>query len=224
MKNLKRILSLSFLVIILSFVISGCSSDNNVMSPMLGNNNWGNNNVKVSIKTQTNDNNQIVIESAKFLIKDIQFAAGEEEEECPSVAVGPLVAKIVMNGGISNIVIGDLPAGSYDEIRFKIHKPSINEEISDPDFVEGNKTFSVVIKGTFNMIPFVYKSKLSLTKRLVLSDPMVISTSSRFNIIMVIEPNFWFIRDGEFIDPEIESNHHIIDDNIRDSFRFVYVQ
>ncbi|RPI18006.1 MAG: hypothetical protein EHM58_07220 [Ignavibacteriae bacterium] len=225
MSNIKKTFVLLVFSLFTLFFITGCSSDGNLMSPLLGGGTPENGNIVVSIKTQTGDINQVNVTSAKFLLKDIEFA--ENRGGCNSIAVGPVVANVLVNGGTSNVVVGNLPNGAYSEIRFKIHKMGHNDPISDPEFVEGpggNQRFSVVVKGTFNEEPFVYKSRVTVNKVLQFQDPLIINEGSKFRIVMVISPQLWFLKNGDFLDPNKESNRYQIDKNIRDSFRWVYIE
>lgn len=164
----------------------------------------------------------VVITSAKILLKHIKFE-NEAEEDSSELKLGPFIVELNLIGGVTEIATGDLPNGTYDRVKFKIHKPEGNEDPGDPDFYEGpsgDQRFSVVVNGTFNGSPFTYKSKKDAEQKMTLNPPLVVSdTLSTTNVTLVVNPGLWFIKDGVYLDPTVEANWDDIDENIKNSFK-----
>jgi len=115
-----------------------------------------------------------------------------------------------------------LPSGLYDEVKFQVHKPTPNDGITDPDFVESNhKRYSVVVRGYYNSVPFAYKSSITVAKEIELEGgPVSIGAAPPMVYLTIrVNPYNWFWENGNFLDPAIENNSHKIDQNIRQSLR-----
>ncbi len=163
----------------------------------------------------------VIIESAKLLLKSIKFKT--DVEDSLDYKVGPFIVNLDLNGGITQIAANDIPNGIYDEIKFKIHKPEDNSAVSDTDFVAGpssDQRFSIVIRGTYNGTPFLYRSKKDIEQELEINPPLVVTDSTNdVNATLLVAPAGWFMKDGLYLDPSNESNREDIDDNIKRSFK-----
>lgn len=163
----------------------------------------------------------VIIESAKVLLKSIKFKT--DVEDSLDYKVGPFIVNLDMSGGVTQIAASDIPNGTYNEIKFKIHKPEDNEAVSDTDFVAGtssDKRFSIVIRGTYNGTPFLYRSKKDIEQELEINPPLIVTDSTNdVNATLLVSPAGWFLKDGLYLDPMNESNRSDIDDNIKRSFR-----
>lgn len=163
----------------------------------------------------------VIIESAKLLLKNLKFK--NDEEDSLDYKVGPFIVNLNLSGGLTQIAANDIPNGIYDEIKFKIHKPEDSEAISDTDFVAGSSSdrrYSIVIRGTYNGTPFLYRSKKDIEQELEINPPLVVTDSTNdVNATLIVAPAGWFKKDGNYLDPNNESNRSDIDDNIKRSFK-----
>ncbi len=171
-------------------------------------------------KTQTDT---VIVDTAKILIRNVKFK-NSVDEDSQDFKIGPFVVYLDLTGGVHNIAIGAIPPGTYDRVKFKIHKPEDNETPPDPEFkigTGGNERFSVIIKGRYHDSSFVYRTKKDIEQEMNLNPPLVIVDSlSNVNVTLLVNPSGWFRdQNGAFLDPTLESNEDEIDDNIRDSFK-----
>jgi len=206
--------------LILITLIWGCG-DNGISS---GNNNNGNgsDNVSLSVKTGNVTDNpaSIVIDEAKALITEAeveQEPSGTEHQ----IRISPFVVYFNLTGTLITVTTGSIPEGLYNKIKFKVHKPEDNEPIPDPEFREGpsgNQRFSFIIKGKYNGINFVYKSRKSANIVFVFPTAINMQQMAR-NITVLINPALWFKNGSLEIDPGNPSNENLIDDNIKNSFK-----
>ncbi len=116
-------------------------------------------------------------------------------------------------------MISNIPPGSYDRIRFEIHKLGDSETPPDPEFKEGNLRYSVIVKGLYNSVPFVYKSKKSAHQDLKLETPIVVTDNSTANLTITVDPPDWFYKDNVLMDPNDPANESDINNNIEHSFK-----
>jgi len=208
-----------FFFLIMGFKFSGCS-DSLVENDQ-------NDNLSLSVKSTLqadNPANTLTITSAKFLIKEIEFE-NEGSSNSHEFRIGPYAVNLNMSGTLIEIIKGNIPSGMYEKIKFKIHKPEEFEPIPDPEFREGTsgqQRYSVIAKGQFNGINFVYKSRESINMKLTFQNLINISSTSAFNITAIVNPYKWFSFNGNYIDPSNPNNTNIIDDNIKDSFENVF--
>lgn len=218
----------SFLIAILSIfgLLAGCSdnSSNPTSSNSNGNNTTTNN---IGISMMQNDNlsdyfaDTLIITEAKGLVNEIEI---ENQSPGISIHVTPFVIYFNSNGSIQEIIGGQIPAGNYSKIKFKIHKPEENETPPDPEFKEGtsgNLRYSFIIKGTYNGNSFIYKSKQSANLLINLSSPVSFSSTKR-NITVLFNKKSWFYKNG-LKDPRNPSNENEIDDNIKSSFKSAFL-
>lgn len=204
---------LKFLIISSTFLllISGC---NTVES------NDGNVTVSFStpIATQKIADNVITLDTIKILLRDIKLKNQATLDDM-SVKVGPFVIYLNLNGITTDFAVGDVPPGTYNRIKFRVHTLEDSEIPPDPEFKDGSLRYSLIVKGVFNSIPFVYKSKKPAHQDLKLETPITVDENSPANLTITVDPSTWFIVNGNIIDPSDSSNRNNIDNNIKDSFK-----
>lgn len=81
--------------------------------------------------------NALVITSAKLVLREIELKRadvtdcdllGENDDGCEEFETGPVLVSIPVDGSVSEEFSLAVPAGSYDEIEFDIHKVSSGDE------------------------------------------------------------------------------------------------
>lgn len=221
MKNLKTP-KINFTIALLFSsiaLLSGCSDM--VNSPTPGSSE--NINIGISMKADNaglNHLDQIVIDDAKALIKEVEFeteGTGEDKE----IEVGPFVIHFIIDGSIRTLASSTIPQGNFTKIKFQIHKPEDNEIPPDPEFMEGtsgNLRYSFIIKGKINSVPFVFKSRKSANIVINLDNAIGIQSGSK-NVTILFSNAMWFLSNGITIDPRDPNNENEIDDNLKGSFR-----
>jgi hypothetical protein len=220
-KNLSQILKLTLPIIILFFGLSGCS-DNPVQQSSTTQS--GSNNLQfsaIAVDNTTIPQNTMVLKEAKIMIKDMRIhMEGKNEEECENINVGPFVLNLKLNSTVNLISSSFSPAGTYDDVKFKIHKLGRNETVIDPDFSDMNGRYSVIVRGTYNQADFIFKSSVSVSQKLELPEKVLTSTNSNSNITLQAKPILWFMRmDNTILDPNNTFNREEIDRNIRNNIR-----
>lgn len=208
------------IVIMLLIFVSGCGTDG--MNPTSGSFGTSENNLSLSAMSDPSmtDDNQIIITEAKALIGEVEL---ETEPSSVSVhlSLSPFVVNLNSISAAQLVAAANVQKNNYNKIKFQIHKPEDNEPIPDPEFREGesgNKRYSIIVKGTFNGIPFVYKSRKSANVVLFFSNVIALGETAR-NITLLINPSSWFKNGNDFVNPNDPSNENLIDENIRNSFK-----
>lgn len=204
-------------IILLAF--TGCGEDSSVNNNT-GGNTEGNTSMSVKLDESITGSNYPVITEAKALITEVELET-EPSGTSHEIHISPVVIYFNTGGQIVSVAAGNLPSGSWNKIKLKIHKPEDTEPIPDPEFREGtsgNQRYSFIIKGTYNGNPFVYKSRKSAGIIINLNAPLNTGNGSR-NITLLVNPSLWFINNGNVLDPGNSSNDDLIDDNLKNSFK-----
>ena len=213
MKNL--IVKSKFLFIILAFVgiltVNGCKEDTVSTTP---------DNVDLSAmgtSDSTDATGILRLDEVKILVKDIKLNVANNNQDSTNFKVGPYVLSLNLLSQINVMSTALIPEGTYDKVRFMIHKLEDNEVSPDPDFVSGTERYSVVVRGSYNGIPFIYKSTKSAHQKLTFPNSLIITDLGKSNITLKVCPYIWFIDNGVYLDPTDESNRNNIDNNIKEN-------
>lgn len=223
MKNIKSIIKLKVYALFLIAVIStagfyGCSDSNNSVEPVTADN-VGLNAIG-STDSAGDSQNYFILDTVKILIKDIKLNVANNNQDSNNFKTGPFVLYINTFSTINEISTALIPAGSYDKIKFEIHKLNNNEVSPDPEFSDANGTYSVIVKGWYLGNYFVYKSSKSAHQMINFSDTIPLATTgARTNITLVVKPYIWFIKNNVYMDPNVPANSNDIDNNIKDNFK-----
>ncbi len=220
-RSLRSTVLLAALFITLLVVAAGCGENSSPISSE-NNNNGGDGNTSLSVLADNSATNpaEVNITEAKALITEVELET-EPSGTNQHIRVTPFVIYFNNSGAVITVTSGNLPSGTWNKIKFKIHKPEDNEQIPDPEFREGSsgsQRYSFIIKGTYNGNNFVYKSRKSVNMVINLMTPIATGNGSR-NITMVVNPGSWFKNGSIVVDPSNPGNSNIIDDNLKNSFR-----
>lgn len=213
-------LNLWFIIALaLSFAFfNGCNNESSV-SPVSQN---GAYNTSVGVYPEGNSSdNTFSLTEVKFLLRKIELQSDINEKEEEEINLGPLVIKLDLFSKVTEFTFAKLNPGIYREIHFQLHKPSPNENISDPEFIESTNTrYSVIVRGFFNGIPFVYKTDVTVSKEVEFEENSVaVPVNGTVNITLRLSPYIWFLNNNVFMNPMDPVNKYMIDANIRNDFR-----
>lgn len=211
-----RLLSL-FCVLVTLFVIQGCKSDEVVTQ--------ASDNTEISMMSSPGVTDQapinaLVLDSVKVLIKNIKLNVSAASDDSVNFKTGPFVVKLNLNSSINLFTTAMIPVGSYDKIKFEIHKIEDSETLGiDTAFSYGGGRYSVVVYGKFNLIPFIYRSTKSAHQKLNFGTQVGVNSQTKSNITLKVQPYTWFWNGSDYMDPFISSNENDIDNNIKASFK-----
>lgn len=187
-------------------------------------NNQAGDNVTVSLAMDKGLNkvasDPIVLDTVKILLKDIKFRQATGDSS--NVKVGPMVVHLNLNGTPIEFAAGIVVAGNYDKIKFRLHKPEAGDIISDTEFIagpSGELRYSVIVKGTYNGVPFIYRSTKTATQEVNLKNYVNLTAEVKTNVTLSVDVNSWFYKDAVVLDPNNIDNQNDIDNNIKDSFK-----
>lgn len=162
-------------------------------------------------------------------LSDAGTGDAEDSNECPNLRLGPLLLSPPLTLGAASAFTIDLPAGTYDELRLQIHKPT--NHTSDAAFLAANPGFanvSMLVMGTFNGAPFTFTTNISAEVEIALAHPVVVVADGSTSLTMLLDVNAWFLSQGgaALISPLAltQQTRTQIEQNIRLSFRAFHDQ
>lgn len=163
----------------------------------------------------------IEIDTVKILLKDIKLKhlTGTLED---NIHLETMVVYLNTTGMTSDFAVENVTPGTYDRVRFEVHKCEGSETPPDPEFREGEDAslrYSVIVKGKFNQVPFIYKSLKSAHQDIVLETPLAVEANTTTNLTITVDPFSWFYNNEVLMDPTLTSNINNIDNNIAQSFK-----
>ena len=172
----------------------------------------------------------IVLDTVKILLRDVKLENesdendGEHNEHSDEVniKIGPFVVYLNLNGVTTDFAVSNIPPGSYNHIKFEIHKLEASETPPDPEFKDGDDSslrYSVIVKGMYNSNPFIYKSRKSAHQIIRLETPLLIEPNTITNLTITVDPSMWFVKNDLILDPTNPADENDIDNNIKDSFK-----
>lgn len=163
--------------------------------------------------------NILILDTVKILIKDIKIKVANSSEDEKNFKVGPFVLFLNLSSNVNVISTAIVPAGNYKKVKFEIHKLNTNDPIPDPEFAVGNERYSVIVKGTYLGVRFVYRSDKSAHQILQFPNDIPIAAIAGTNITLIVRPYIWFIENNVYLDPTLEANRNDIDNNIKDNIK-----
>ncbi|MCL5031241.1 MAG: hypothetical protein M1480_19730 [Bacteroidetes bacterium] len=235
MKALKIFLTVWALVTIsfILFLLDGCS---NSAGPQSGNFSMS---VKSGNQLSKVQSDTLMITSAAILVEDLKlkgtttsvangdddsvvvFRDDHSEDNEVELKMGPFVISLNLNGAVNTFAVNNVPPGTYVGAKFQIHKLDRDEVPPDSIFADSsfnNGGYSVVVKGFYNGVPFIYKSKVTANERVYFAKPIVVSNINFINVTLQVDPYSWFYVDGHYLAPNNINNSETIDWLIRHSF------
>ena len=178
--------------------------------------------------------NALVLTSVEIVLREIELERsdvtdcdllGENDDGCETFEAGPVLVSVPVDGSVSQEFSIGIPAGSYNEIEFDIHKVSSGDE-ADAQFLVQNPAFedlSIRVVGTFDGQDFVFETDLNVEQELSLFPPLVIGESTvSTNITIAVGLDSWFLdANGQPVNPATGNkdgvNENLIKENIENS-------
>jgi hypothetical protein len=154
-------------------------------------------------------NDTIIVRSVQLVLREIELKraeapacdAVEGNGDCEEFETGTTLVSLPLGSTATETVVSiNAPAGLYDEIEFKIHKP---ESSDDAAFIAANPSFdgvSIRVTGTYSQAgtrsDFVFTSDLDASQEVLLSPPLSVTDGEPANVTLRIDVASWFLNAG----------------------------
>ncbi len=182
--------------------------------------------------TLTSGSDTLIITRAQMVLREIDLKRATsvdcdvepEPAECEEVELGPVLVDLPLVPGAARRFVVTLPAGTYMEIEFEIHKVS-GDDPEDAAFRQANPDFidkSIRVQGTFNGDAFLFESDLNVAQELRLVPALVVTEGVGTNVTVRVDLATWFRSlTGGLVHPATGNeggiNRNLIRDNIKQS-------
>jgi hypothetical protein len=188
----------------------------------------------LSVVTQSDGSNTLEFTRVAMVMREIELelASGDgcddtgdtdTHDDCEEFEAGPLLLELPLDGTVSHVVSIEIPAGTYDEIEFDIHKAELPEDQAFLDQFPDFEGVSIRVEGTWNREAFVFLQDLDEEQEIELRTPLVIGEGSDANnLTLEMDIGTWFLDEGgTLVDPRTanEGGEHegLVEDNIKQS-------
>ncbi len=185
-------------------------------------------NLSLSFATDSNlpksTGDDLQLQEVKLLIRNIKIK-NQSGEDSLHIKTGPMVVQLNLQGGLTEFSSSEIPQGTYNRVRFEIHKLEDSETPPDQEFKEGSessKRYSIVVKGTLNGESFMYKSKKSAVQDIKLEEDLVVEENADANLTIKVDPFSWFYQGDLLLNPNDSANDDKIDNNLKNSFNIAF--
>lgn len=178
----------------------------------------------------------LVIDSIRVVLAQVTLAKTGElcgtdghddktDPHCASISTGPFIVKLPLGTGVLSLFDVPIPAGSYDRLAVRVHKPNHNNSgpnveaflTAHPEWL--NK--SAMVDGTFNGVAFHWAHDPPIQLNHKFEPPLEI-TADGSNFTLSISVDSWFRSStGLLINPGATTNvlYPQIAQNVAKSFK-----
>jgi len=155
-------------------------------------------------------NDTVIIRSVEIVLREVELKRLEQlagcpdsshvDDACEEFTVGVQLVSLPLGNGTDKMITVNVPAATYDEVEFEIHKP---ESSDDAAFIAAHPAFSGVsirVTGTYSQAgtrsTFTYTTSLDAEQEVELSPPLVVSADGAVNLTIRLDIGTWFLTAG----------------------------
>ena len=178
--------------------------------------------------------NTLVLNRVQVVLREVELENESHQGECQGstgdagcaeVEIGPFLVDLPLGTpGAARIISADVPAGTYDEVKFKLREP--DDDASDAAFLAEHPEFANVsmrAEGTFNGEPFTLVSDLEAELELQLAPPLVVGDAATTDLTLFADLGAWFrTPGGDLFNPASANqggaNRELLAQNVNVSF------
>lgn len=185
---------------------------------------------------------QIVLDRVELVLRKVKLegtngcaaTAGStdvESEDCGELDAGPTVFDLPLGEGAAQMFTASVPAGSYQRVRFQIHRPvdangdaTLLAEHPDLSGVSIRVTGSYQGAGDTEPTPFSYVTDLTSEVEVGLAQPVTLATGGELAVTLAIDLSGWFANaEGTgLVDPaqalDGQPLESLVEQHVRSSF------
>jgi hypothetical protein len=168
--------------------------------------------------------NGITVDRLRVVIREIELerasATPDDLKDLQGYEVGPFLLDLSgtkLDATVQQLTAGDVPAGTYREIKFKVHKPASTES-TDPKIQEmAALNASIVVEGQIDGQPYTFVSGVDVQQKF---QGTYIVASGANNVTLNLDISSWFGGSGAArLDPRVAGNKSAIENNIQTSMK-----
>lgn len=213
----------NLIAVVIAAVVAGCGGSNLSLSVRAGAPTGA-----TASRSALTFSNGITLTRVRIVVKEIKLElartadAGTADLEEHDMAVGPFLVDLsgatLDSGAPATLTSADLPAGTYREIKFKIHKPESTEPGVSANAGVAEMAAagaSIVADGTIDGQPFTFSTPMDVEQELEGSFDL----ASGSNLTLNVDASTWFGTSSARLDPRDAAVRSEIEGNIQRSFK-----
>jgi hypothetical protein len=173
--------------------------------------------------------NGITVDHVRIALREVELerasATPDDVKDLQEFETGPYVLDLsgtALNSTVQQVMVNDIPAGAYREIKFKVHPPQTSD--STDAAVQAMATagpqgspVSIIVEGQIDSQPYVFMSALDAQEKY---EGTFNLSSGPQNMTLNVDPSTWFGGAGAArLDPRNASNKSAIENNIQSSMK-----
>ncbi len=179
----------------------------------------------------------VIIGSVELVLREIELrrsgvtscsmSDGSDDDQCEEFSTGIQLVSLPLGNGTEQVVTVNVPAGTYDQVEFEIHKP---EDSADAAFIAAHPDFdgvSIRVMGRYSQAgtstSFVYTTDLSEEQEIQLDPLLDVAADGPANVTIRLDIATWFLNDSRsaLVDPSTANiggpNEGVVRNNIEQS-------
>lgn len=179
-------------------------------------------------------NDSIIVRSAQLVLRKVELkrvdvASCVGNGGCEDFETGSKLITLPLGSAvIAQDVAITVPAGTFNELEFEIHKPSSSDDAAfiaaNPDFA----TISIRVTGTYSQAGarsvFTFTSDVDQSEKSSLVPPVTVPEGGTLNVTLRVNISGWFLNAAKtaLVDPASanngQPNQSVVANNIQSSF------
>jgi uncharacterized protein DUF4382 len=171
--------------------------------------------------------NGITVDRVRIALREVELerasATPDDVKDALEFEAGPFVLDLgstALNGTVQQVSVQDVPAGTYREIKFKVHAPSATDSTDAAVQAMASAQAggaSIIVEGKIDQQPYTFLSALDAQQKFEGSFSF---TSGPQNLTLNVDPSSWFGGTGTArLDPRVAGNKSAIENNIQSSMK-----
>jgi len=179
--------------------------------------------------------NTLIITRAEVVAREIELRrAGVvscdstgSDDDCEYFSTNARLITLPLASGVSQSIGVEVPAGTYESLRMKVHK--VSDDPGDAAFLAANPSWpdgeSIRVTGFYNGTPFTFVSDVNFDAEEDLVPALVIGETAQADLTVRIDLTVWFRQglNGALINPASAgsggANKSTVENNIKNSVK-----
>ncbi len=141
------------------------------------------------------------------------------DSDCDELRIGPYLLDLPLGAGAARAFSIELPAGSYREVKFKVHKATND---SDAAFLTAHPEFaqkSVRVVGKYNGVAFVFTSDATASQENAFDPALVVDGTTATDLTLFVDLSTWFLVDGVLVDPALANDQQPLSSQVKNNIK-----
>ena len=124
-----------------------------------------------------------------------------DDDDCDELRIGPFLLDLPLGAGVARAFSVEVPAGSYREVEFKVHKATRESDATLIAVHPELEQRSVRVVGSYNGVPFDFTSNVTASQEEEFDPPLTVDGTTATELTLFVDLSTWFLVNGVLVDP-----------------------